>query len=112
MANQDEQGQPRRYPISQSDLASIFHDVNRLFLQSDKIIAQGLDLNDRNRAVVALLHDNANVEHMNQGNHNTCNVTTIMKIETFLRPAPQVKRFVDLYTNVNGDQTVDMPKLQ
>lgn len=111
VANQDEQGKPRRYQISQSDLASIFHDVNRLFLQADKITAQGLDLNDRNRAVVALLHDNANIEHMNQGFHNTCNVTTIMKVECFLRPAPQVKRFVDLYTNANGDQTVDMPKI-
>lgn len=109
LSNKDSDGTPRKVPISDTDKASILHSANRLFNESGKIYSQGLDQGDRNRALIGLLHDTTNPEHINQGGHNTCNVLTIMKIETFLRPAPQVKRFVDMYTNANGDSTVDMP---
>jgi hypothetical protein len=108
MANKTDKG-PRPYPLSDDQRSGIFQQANRLFTESSKIYAQGLDQADRNRALIALLHDNANPENINQGGHNTCNVTTIMKIETMTRPVAQVKRFVDMYTNANGDQTVSMP---
>ncbi len=100
---------PRKIVLSNQQKLGILHEANRLFTESSKIYAQGLDQGDRNRALVGLLHDNANPEHINQGCHNTCNVTTIMKVETMLRPAAQAKRFVDMYTNANGDQTVNVP---
>ncbi|HEY9759090.1 MAG TPA: DUF4384 domain-containing protein [Oculatellaceae cyanobacterium] len=108
MANKTDKG-TRPYPLSEDQKAGIFQQANRLFTESSKIYAQGLDQGDRNRALIALLHDNANPENINQGAHNTCNVTTIMKVETMARPVAQVKRFVDMYTNANGDQTVSMP---
>jgi hypothetical protein len=108
LASKSDNG-PRRYPLSNMQKQGLLHEANRLFTESSKIYAQGLDQGDRNRALVALLHDNANPEHINQGSHNTCNVTTIMKIETMLRPAAQAKRFVDMYTNANNDQTVNVP---
>ena len=55
-----------------------------------------------------MVHDNAYPEHINQGGHNTCNVTTIMKVETLLRPAAQARRFVDMYTNANNDMSVNL----
>jgi len=109
LKNSDEEGHERRFPLSDLDKAAILHEANCLFTESAKIYAQGLDQGDRNRSLVGMLHDTANPEHTNQGGHNTCNVTTIMKIETLVRPAAQVKRFVDMYTNANGDNTVDMP---
>jgi hypothetical protein len=99
----------RPYPLAEDQKAGILHEANRMFLDSSRIYAQGLDQGDRNRALIAMLHDNANPEHINQGSHNTCNVTTILKVETLLRPAPQAKRFVDMYTNANNDQTVNIP---
>ena len=108
LSNKTDNG-PRKYPLSNTQIQGILHEASRLFTESNKIYAQGLDQGDRNRALVALLHDNANPEHINQGGHNTCNVTTIMKIETMMRPAAQAKRFVDMYTNANGDQTVNVP---
>lgn len=108
LANKTDNG-PRKYPLSTTQKEGILHEANRLFAESSKVYAQGLDQGDRNRALVALLHDNANPEHINQGGHNTCNVTTIMKIGTMSRPAAQAKRFVDMYTNANGDQTVTLP---
>ncbi len=96
----------RPYPLSEENKAGILHEANRLFLDSSKVYAQGFDQGDRNRAVIAMVHDNAFPEHINQGAHQTCNVTTIMKIETLLRPAAQAKRFVDMYTNANNDNSV------
>jgi hypothetical protein len=107
--NKDTEGKPRRFPLTNRQKAAIVEQANRMFDRSKQIYAQGLDQGDRNRALVFMLHDTADPEHINQGGHNTCNVTTIMKIETFLRPAAQVKRFVDMYCNANGDQTVTLP---
>lgn len=109
LTNKNDKGQDRLFPLSDKDKAALLHQANRMFTRSKQIYAQGLDQNDRNRALVAMLHDSANPDHINQGGHNTCNVTTITKIEAFLRPASQAKRFVDLYTNANGDNTVKMP---
>ncbi|MBS1955062.1 MAG: hypothetical protein JST89_12820 [Cyanobacteria bacterium SZAS-4] len=109
LTNENDKGVARLYPISDKDKAALLHQANRLFTRSKQIYAQGLDQGDRNRALVALLHDSANPDHINQGSHNTCNVTTIIKIDAFMRPAVQAKRFVDMYTNANGDQTVKMP---
>ena len=58
-----------------------------------------------------MIHDTAIPDDINQGLYRTCNVTTIAKIETHRRPAAQCKRFVDMYTNANGDGTVNMPPL-
>ncbi len=107
--NVDEEGKARKFPLSDQDKAGIVHEANRMFTESAKIYAQGLDQGDRNRGLIGMLHDTVNPEHINQGAHNTCNVVTIIKIETFLRPFAQVKRFVDMYTNSNGDNTVSMP---
>ncbi len=109
LTNKNDKGVARLYPLSDKDKAALLHQANRLLTRSKQIYAQGLDQGDRNRALVALLHDSANPDHINQGSHNTCNVTTIIKIDALLRPAVQAKRFVDLYTNANGDQTVKMP---
>jgi hypothetical protein len=109
LSNKNDKGQDRLFPLSDKDKAALLHQANRMFTRSKQIYAQGLDQNDRNRAIVAMLHDSANPDHINQGGHNTCNVTTITKIEAILRPAAQAKRFVDLYTNANGDNTVKMP---
>jgi hypothetical protein len=104
LTNKTEDGD-RPYPMSEENKAGVLHEANRLFLDSAKVYAQGFDQGDRNRALIAMVHDNAYPEHINQGAHNTCNVTTIMKIETLLRPAAQAKRFVDLYTNANNDNS-------
>ncbi|MFN8555239.1 MAG: hypothetical protein U0103_27560 [Candidatus Obscuribacterales bacterium] len=109
LTNKNDKGQDRLFPMSDKDKAALLHQANRMFTRSKQIYAQGLDQNDRNRALLAMLHDSANPEHINQGEHNTCNVTTIIKIDALMRPAVQAKRFVDLYTNANGDQTVKMP---
>ncbi len=109
LTNKNDKGVARLYPLSDKDKAALLHQANRLFTRSKQIYAQGLDQGDRNRALLALLHDSANPDHINQGSHNTCNVTTIIKLDAFMRPAAQAKRFVDLYTNANGDQTVKMP---
>ncbi len=109
LTNKNDKGQDRLFPLSEKDKAALLHQANRMFSRSKQIYAQGLDQNDRNRALISMLHDSANPDHINQGRHNTCNVTTIMKIDAFMRPAAQAKRFVDMYTNANGDQTVKLP---
>lgn len=110
LSNKTYSGKERPYPLSDKEKATVLSEANRLFDQSDKIYKQGLDKGDRNRALVAMLHDTANPDHINQGLHNTCNVTTIMKIESMLRPGAQARRFVDMYINANGDQTVSMER--
>jgi len=57
-----------------------------------------------------MLHDIANVEHVNQGVHGTCNVTCFQKCELLARPVNVARQFVDMYTNANGDGTVTLPK--
>ncbi len=109
LTNKNDKGEDRLFPLSDKDKSALLHQANRLFSRSKQIYAQGLDRDDRNRALLALLHDSANPDHINQGSHNTCNVTTIIKIDALMRPAQQAKRFVDLYTNASGDQTVKMP---
>jgi hypothetical protein len=108
LTNKTEEGD-RTCPLSEENKAGILHEANRLFLDSSRVYAQGLDQGDRNRALIALVHDSAYPEHVNQGQHNTCNVTTIMKVENLLRPAAQAKRFVDMYTNANNDMSVNLP---
>ncbi|HEY9678759.1 MAG TPA: hypothetical protein V6C76_12170 [Drouetiella sp.] len=109
LSNKNDKGDERLYPMSDKEKADLLHQANRLFTKSKAIYAQGLDKNDRNRALVAMVHDSANPDHINQGSHNTCNVTTIIKIDAFMHPAEQAKRFVDMYVNANGDGTVKMP---
>lgn len=101
----------RRFPLSEQRQAAIFHEANRMFNEADKIYAQGLDKNDRNRALACMLFDTACPEFIFQGMHNTCNVTTILRVELMKRPEVMLKRFVDMYTNANGDMTVVMPEL-
>ncbi len=107
--NSTDGGSPRAVPLSDKQKLFILQQANRLFVDEQRVFAQGLNKADRNRAVTAMLHDTANPEHMNQGDYSTCNVTTIAQIEELLRPAAQSRRFVDMYTNVNGDQTVSFP---
>ncbi len=100
----------RKPPLSPEEKTKLLQQANRMFDQSDRIYAQGLTKEDRNAAVDAMFYDSTSPERMNQGRLNTCNVTGIGKVEAFMRPAEQAKRFVDMYTNANGDQTVTMPK--
>lgn len=102
-------GTPRPFPLNSNQKLFILQQTNRLFSEQGRVFAQGLSKQNRNQAVTAMLHDAANPEHMNQGHYMTCNVTTIAQIEEMLRPAAQSKRFVDMYTNVNGDQSVNFP---
>ncbi|MCA9804497.1 MAG: hypothetical protein KC777_21150 [Cyanobacteria bacterium HKST-UBA02] len=109
LENKTRDGAKRPYALSVEEQAGVFHQANRLMQKSKRAYKQGLDREDRNRSLIAMLHDTANPEHINQGAHNTCNVTTIIKIESMFRPAAQAKAFVDMYINANGDQTVTMP---
>ncbi len=101
----------RRFPLSEQRQAAIFHEANRMFNEADKIYAQGFDKNERNRALACMLFDTACPEFIFQGMHNTCNVTTILRVELMKRPEVMLKRFVDMYTNANGDYTIVMPEL-
>lgn len=108
--NKTSEGEGRIKPLSESDIAAVLHHANRMFSQADRVYAQGLDAMDRNMAVVSMLHDIANVEHVNQGVHGTCNVTCFQKCELLARPVNVARQFVDMYTNANGDGTVTLPK--
>lgn len=103
---------PRRFPLNDQRLARIFHEANRMFNEADRIYAQGLTREDRNRGLGAMLLDTACPELIFQGFHNTCNVTTILRVELMKRPEVMLKRFVDMYTNASGDNTIVMPELQ
>lgn len=103
---------PRRFPLSEQRLAAVFHEANRMFNEKDKIYANGLDQGDRNRALISMLFDAGCPEFIFQGNHNTCNVTTILRVELTKRPEVMMKRLVDMYTNANGDHTIVMPELE
>jgi hypothetical protein len=109
LSGKKDDGAPRRFPLSAKQQAAILHEANRLFNEEQKVLGQGFDQGARNRALVAMIHDIANPDHINQGAQCTCNVTTIAKIECMKRPATQAKHFVDMYTNFNGDQSVNMP---
>jgi hypothetical protein len=111
LTNKKDDGSPRKWTLSPIQQAAILHECNRLFSEESKITAQGLEAEDRNRALMAMIQDTATPDYINQGTYGTCNVTTIMKIESHRRPAAQCKRFVDMWTNANGDQTVNMPPL-
>lgn len=98
---------PPQFRLFDKQKASILHDANRLFKDEAKVLSQGLGKFDRNKALIALLRDTDDPELMNQGLHNTCNVTAIAKLEALRRPATQVRRFVDMYTNIFGDGTAE-----
>jgi hypothetical protein len=89
--------------------AAFLHQVNRMFSEEDRITAQGLTTHDRDLTVASMMYDTANPERENQGQHNTCNGTTIGKVETMDDPAKNAQRVVDMYVNANGDHTVTMP---
>lgn len=102
-------GSDRQPPLKPEQKAELLHQSNRMFNESDRLQAQGLDSGDRNRAVTAMMRDSANPGEAAQGHANTCNVTTIEKVRSATEPEKQAKQFVDMYTNSNGDHTVTMP---
>jgi hypothetical protein len=104
-------GTDRQPPLNDEQKKELFHQANRMFDEQDKIYGQGLSQGDRNRGLTAMMVDSADPSLMNQGQFNTCNGTTVAKVEALDRPEQQAKRFVDMYTNANGDHTVTMPTL-
>ena len=108
--NKSADGSDRQPPLKPEQKAELLHQANRMFNETDRVEAQGLSPQDRNRAVTAMMYDSANPKAEAQGHNNTCNVTTAEKVRSYTEPEKQAKQFVDMYTNANGDHTVTMAK--
>lgn len=100
----------RQPPLTQAQQAELLHQANRMFdpANAERAAKMGLDQKDRNAAVTAMMHDSAQPDDINQGQHNTCNVTTVAKVAAMTQPEKQAQTYVDMFTNANGNSTVNV----
>jgi hypothetical protein len=98
----------RQPPLTEAQQAELLHQANRMFdpANAERAAKMGLDQKDRNAAVTAMMHDSAQPDDINQGQHNTCNVTTVAKVAAMTQPEKQAQTYVDMFTNANGNSTV------
>ena len=111
----DFEARARKEHLPPEEIAKTYDQISRL-LDASKIAV----VSAANRAMLAegLMHQVAHVQDTDQGNHNTCNVTTALKIT--LRNNPSIAAEMAATTAVKGAWTsldgktvqIDRPSLQ
>ncbi len=105
VSNKNPDGSPRNPPLDAAEIAKVLHQANRMFDRTDSILAnknakgEPLTKEERNLAVVGMIHDIADPLHAGQGLNNACASNGAAKAEMLIKPGEQARRMGDAYTN-------------